>query len=558
MMGQIASSFLTNFSFWDVLWDKADTGNGTPEKYLKTIPHNNTSLDFVMTTAKITDPQSLSQLLESSDQPLVGILRIKGHIHASKKGKYRYLFQPYNHQLPPMLVYTSINRTRTPGDVLALVRFTEWTEGEQHPSGQLVRNLGSTLDHSKIIDSWLYHYGLEEHLKSPKIDFRPLTPEFRLTDHSDCQVFSIDPPGCVDVDDAFHYEAVPGAHRLYIHIACLGHQFSELLRLLNKRASSLYLPDQRQLDLLPQEWVTAASLLAGQRRTAVTLRLDLDSSGLLLDHEFYPSQIVNQRQLSYQQVDSYLHYEQPFWVNLRQVISSLRTRNSDIFSRSREGPIDSHSIIETMMVLYNHLGAKWLIKVGELPILRVHPPVEEKSDRSDTEVDQQLADFLRFLDYQSATYQSFHKGLTPEQRLHYGLGLIDYGHLTSPIRRLVDAFNQHLLIKSFDSKSTRSPIPDLELINAIESRQRKFYRRCQIYELYQKIGDKVIKCEVFPYQKEQEDVYRCYWPKHKLSLNLRLGVNQQTSLSLLEPVKVEVAVAFTPLPRLRTNLAPRV
>ena len=57
-------------------------------------------------------------LLENTPT-IVGVLRIKGHIHGSKKGKYRYSFQPYHHKLPSLLVFTNINRTSTPGEIFS-------------------------------------------------------------------------------------------------------------------------------------------------------------------------------------------------------------------------------------------------------------------------------------------------------------------------------------------------------------------------------------------------------------------------------------------------------
>lgn len=507
-------------------------------------------------TDTTTKEEQLKQLT-TNPTSLVGILRIKAHIHGSNKGKYRYIFQPYQYGIPPLLVYTNINRTSTPGEVLALVKFTHWKDGELHPSGQMVRKFGSTLNKDDIMTSWIYHYQLESILKSVRTRDLVIKREGLVLDTSDISapIYSIDPLGCVDVDDAFQYEptkddngAIIG-HRLAIHITCMGDQFDILSPHLLGRAFSLYLPDKTH-HLLPTQLVEQFSLLAGQKRLSLALICKFDIEGKLTNQQFKISEIINSRQLTYQQVDSYIGSRVTCWMELQAFITLLRQTNP-IFVAKEDKKIDSHLIVETMMILYNCLGTKYLLEQHLKPILRVHPPIIE-STMLPKDLDTPLQEFLKFLDYQSANYSIFDSSQKEEKRAHFGLGITNYGHLTSPMRRIVDTYNQALIIGTLTNTKIESVV-DIDSINTIETQQRKFYRRCQIYGVAEKIQDKTIRTELFVFDDLGEGFYRIYWPKHKITSKIKIGINDPKP-KLYTKIAADVAIIHNPLPRLRVNL----
>ena len=74
----------------------------------------------------------------------------------------------------------------------------------------MIHKIGNTDNRDDIIHSWIYHYGLECMLKVPK-GIPPINYDSDLLDRTsppmnNSTVYSIDPEGCLDVDDAFQFE----------------------------------------------------------------------------------------------------------------------------------------------------------------------------------------------------------------------------------------------------------------------------------------------------------------------------------------------------------------
>ena len=90
---------------------------------------------------------------------------------------------------------------------------------------------------------------------------------------------SIDPIGCVDIDDACSLREIDGFYEVGIHIADVCHYLaldSALDRLARERATSVYLVDRR-IDMLPASLSTnVCSLRAKHDRLAVSIFLTFD------------------------------------------------------------------------------------------------------------------------------------------------------------------------------------------------------------------------------------------------------------------------------------------
>lgn len=486
---------------------------------------------------------------------IVGILKIKGQIYGSNRGKYQYLFQPFDHKIPPYLVYTNINRTQTNGDIIAIIRPIGLNNGKN--LGQIVQKIGSSLELFDLLKGWIYYFNLEHHLKKHPIsnnitDILSINTLLYNPVIVTNQVYSIDPIGCTDIDDAFDFVSLDNGYQLSIHIACMGHLFNSIYMSLIDRSWSLYLPNSTIYHLLPETLVKMTSLLAGQSRLAISLILKIDNNGNIVDSFFQLSQIKSSYQYDYQRVDQLITSGSPYWKQLSNVIQLIRNQKSELFIDNK---VDSHIIIETMMILYNYLGCNYLINNGYQPILRQHKSPESTSSNIDNNIDKaqitlpELSQFLQFLDYQSANY-------TYQPCYHFGLGIKNYGHLTSPIRRLVDAYNQLLLLQLLKATNVKCDQLDLDLINQIEIKQRKFYRKCQLYQLYLKYGNQIQKEIIYPYMNWKNNcninyVY-CYWSKHQMIIKIKQSYQQQLP-KLYQPYYVNLSIIMTgeSLPKIR-------
>jgi exoribonuclease R len=114
--------------------------------------------------------------------------------------------------------------------------------------------------------------------------------------------------------------------------------------------------------------------------------------------------------------------------------------------------IDSHVMIEMLMIRYNSSAAT-LLKKYKTGLLRVQRPAEAAEISNWTSIDPTLEFFAR----EAAQY--IHG--TEEETEHASLGLTQYCHASSPIRRYADLVNQRIL-KSILMCSPEKVDPELD------------------------------------------------------------------------------------------------
>jgi len=316
-------------------------------------------------------------------------------------------------------------------------------------------------------------------------------------DARDRCVFTIDPPDARDFDDALSLDAVDGGWRLGVYIADVSWYVrpgSSLDAEARMRATSVYLVD-RVLPMLPEALSNGVcSLAPGEERRALAVDVLLDEAGRVRDVSFYPAFIRSQARLSYEQVQALLDGGEghgiPAHICTRLVdLSRLAQRFKR--ERRRAGALDLESsevhmaldaegtptgytmrqatrateLVEHCMVLANSLVASYLLQQGEPAIFRVHgapdpaalaqvvPVLQELDYGRDVDLDAfmagnvhaiqavlersrgtQEAELVSMLLLRAMKRASYSAECEP----HFGLGLEEYLHFTSPIRRYPD------------------------------------------------------------------------------------------------------------------------
>ena len=212
-----------------------------------------------------------------------------------------------------------------------VVRMTGWDDNSMYPEVHVIKVVGPLGDLKTETDSILYRYDLmlgefskaslaelpqksganqgsfeiSEELAHHEINTsgrRDLRSEF---------VVSIDPPGCTDVDDAFHVKELDGdLFELGIHIADVTY-FVRSGSLLDEeaaaRSTTVYLVDER-LNMLPSEISEdAASLLCGKTRFAVSVIWKISKKTFqVVDTWFGRTLIQSRYQLEYSEAQAAL------------------------------------------------------------------------------------------------------------------------------------------------------------------------------------------------------------------------------------------------------------
>jgi ribonuclease R len=320
------------------------------------------------------------------------------------------------------------------------------------------------------------------------------------TDFRGDLVVTIDGEKARDFDDAVSVARLgDGGFRLQVHIADVSHYVApggDLDAEARRRGTSVYFPDH-VIPMLPEELSNdICSLMPGVDRLTMSLVVDLDDGGEVVDYHFHRGVIRSAERLTYEVVHRYLverdaglraRYRhlgdllETLWDVARRLGQRRRERGSldfdlpeseivldlagEMTGIRRGERLRSHDIIEELMILANETVARHFLE-EDLPFLyRVHEP---PSPPDVDELNQTLALFGAEVDALSP--KSFRVLLErvrgrPEERFvhtvalrtmklaryqpvnigHFGLASGAYCHFTSPIRRYPDLVVHRLL-----------------------------------------------------------------------------------------------------------------
>ncbi|PBC80089.1 RNB domain-containing protein [Streptomyces sp. TLI_235] len=134
-------------------------------------------------------------------------------------------------------------------------------------------------------------------------------PRLPDTDATDLELFTLDPPDSLDLDQAMHLARRDGGYRVHYAIADVaafvlpgGVVETEALR----RVQTLYFPDIRVPLHPPRISEGAASLLPGRLRPAALWQIDLDADGAVVLADVRRAQVRSRRRLDYAGVQATL------------------------------------------------------------------------------------------------------------------------------------------------------------------------------------------------------------------------------------------------------------
>ncbi len=318
----------------------------------------------------------------------------------------------------------------------------------------------------------------------------------RRTHFTDRLVMTIDPEDAKDFDDAVSLQVDAGGFHLQVHIADVT-WFVEpdgpLDREAAMRGNSVYFPGG-VIPMLPEALSTrAASLVPGEERRVLTAMIDLDGNGKFLRGELREGIIISSARLHYAQAQRMLERDEgdpEVRGSLRQMAhlaQILRRRRFAVGgfdlelpeAEMRLGPdgipsaiwrhetLETNRLIEEFMILANQVvgriltdhGLPLLYRVHEQPdpaalgrfadIVRTILPAARTKDLDGIPA---LRRFLTDLPPSPLTrvlHSFFLRSMkqavySPIDLAHFGLGIEQYCHFTSPIRRYPDLFNHRL------------------------------------------------------------------------------------------------------------------
>jgi hypothetical protein len=263
-------------------------------------------------------------------------------------------------------------------------------------------------------------------------------------DRRDECVFSIDPEGCLDYDDAFSvlYDETGEIKTVNIYIsnvpAVLDHL--NIWHKLTDRVSTLYMPDKKHQMLPSCLSEGACSLKQGTDRAVFSLSLNIQTKSFSFSNCF-----VN--------IKRNFIYE-----------SGELLQNKDYQSlKEISGESDSHKVVEYFMTKMNFISSQKLLEIGS-------------------------GIFRRGAKGFGDVVVGEYSGIAPAHLLeHCGLQLSSYVHITSPIRRLVDLLNMIKInepVMSGDAMRFYNEwLEKIEYINKMSAAGRKIQNDCSLLHL---------------------------------------------------------------------------
>ncbi|KAH6615035.1 hypothetical protein C7974DRAFT_343863 [Boeremia exigua] len=408
-------------------------------------------------------------------------------------------------------------RTRQAGELLGqrvLATIDSWEKDSRYPVGHFVRSLGELESKGAETEALLLEWDVQ-YKPFPKtvLDCLPAEghdwvvpastedPGWKgRRDLRDLIVCSIDPPGCVDIDDALHARKLPnGNYEIGVHIADVSH-FVKPNNAMDKEASqrgtTVYLVDKR-IDMLPMLLGTdLCSLKPYVERYAFSVIWEVNENADIIKSEFTKSVIRSREAFSYEQAQLRIDdasQQDELTTGMRTLLmlsqklkqkrmdaGALNLASPEVKVRSESetsDPVDvqvkkslaTNSLVEEFMLLANiSVAARNYEAFPQTALLRRHaaPPksnfeelanqlkvkkgLELRSDSSGAVADSldqcvdpnnpffnTLVRIMATRCMMSAEYFCAGTQAYPEFR-HYGLASEIYTHFTSPIRRYAD------------------------------------------------------------------------------------------------------------------------
>jgi len=384
----------------------------------------------------------------------------------------------------------------------------------QPPIGRVTEVLGFSDDPEVEIGSILRKYGVVNEfpskvMASAKAAARRMEDgeqENQRRDLCDRLIFTIDGETAKDFDDAVSIETTANGYSLGVHIADVSHfvpEDSPLDREALERGTSIYFPDG-VVPMLPFPLSNeACSLKPGVKRLALSVEMELDQKGTVLQSEVFTSVIQSKTRFTYNEVAELLEQgdrEKKYGPTLQALKDMHRLSQTLRKNRFQSGSVDfqipepeftldekgrvtavtasehnaAHQLIEEFMLLANKVIARYLTDKDIPTLHRYH----EKPDSEKLELFNEfiLSFGLKLSSLRNVRSQDLQNLLKkvrnrPEERTintlllrtmkkalysvtdsgHYGLGFKDYCHFTSPIRRYPDLAT-HRMVKAFLKK----------------------------------------------------------------------------------------------------------
>ena len=301
-------------------------------------------------------------------------------------------------------------------------------------------------------------------------------------------IISIDPEGCIDIDDAFSIDLENKIINIYIS-SILNINYDNIYEYAMKRLSSIYNIYNENIHMIPKDLMLKMSLLEGKKRIAVEINYNVKKN----EYSWSLVYIIVNKNFSYDNI-----YESDYMniINKTAEYLNILDINIDIDINMNETKLlDVHKLIEKLMLMTNsYIGS--LLKNKNIGIFR----------------------------NQKANYSVAEYSFTPEK--HFSLNIENYLHFSSPIRRFVDVIN-HMYLYYNNININILSHSFIENINNFNLNLKKYYWDINYIKLVDIIDKKngyyITYIKIL--YKINDEIYVIYFPEFDIKININLNIN---------------------------------
>ena len=474
------------------------------------------------------DTKKVVQIVNRSRRIYVGILQLDSNTKygSNKSGIPYYLCKPVQ---PTGEIFYVASARKERQKMYVRIELKEWKRTQRLPMGQIVDYIGKVGEEEVEYEMLRYMH---------EVDFPSYKMKKKIEEEEgevDFEVFSIDPFGSKDIDDAFSFQETETHYEIGVHIAnpSVFFDLTEWKNILEERVCTVYMP-HRRCNMLPNEISeNYASLIEGKRRRAITVMYQIRKSDHYVEFEIEEKWVKNRKNYVYEDVDKMIVKKK--WDSTD--IQHMYKVSKSYFECDE---MDSHQFVEKWMIQVNHdVATHCTFNFGLKTVLRVCP---SPSHSGFDQMDFQLQEYLKRGEMKGAEYQYYQEGT---YQGHDILGLTYYTHFTSPIRRSID-FYTHLLLRGIDEITI-----DLNKVNERMKKMKKFDRDLRRMKfLFEHSEETSVESEGYVVEMNEESM-RIFMPKYnleeKIMLKDRMGYSEVEGkemevYQLYEKVKVDIFI----------------
>ncbi|XP_045786077.1 exosome complex exonuclease RRP44 homolog A isoform X2 [Trifolium pratense] len=489
---------------------------------------------------------------------IVGIIKRNWHsycgslepmpIPGGNRGVAYALFVSKDRRFPKIRIQT--RQLENLLDKRIIVSVDSWDRQSRYPSGHYVRTIGDIGDRDTESEVVLIENDINSRPFSAQVlaclpplpwsvSSEDLSIPFRQ-DLRHLRVFSVDPPGCKDIDDALHCYALPnGNFEVGVHIADVTNFVfpgTPLDDEASQRGTSVYLVERR-IDMLPKPLTEdVCSLRSDVERLAFSVIWEMTPEADIVATRYTKSVIKSAAALSYVEAQARMDDSRlmdPVTTDLRNMNSlakkmrlrriergALTLASAEVkfqIDTETHDPLDigmyqireANQMVEEFMLAANVSVAQQILKSFPLcSLLRRHPtPTREMLEpllrvsaavglNLDVSSSKALADSLDLAVGEDPYFNKlirilatrcmsqavyFCSGdLSPPEYHHYGLATPLYTHFTSPIRRYADVIVHRLLAASIGISKLPPVFQDRLQLTSISDNLNYRHRNAQM------------------------------------------------------------------------------